>query len=436
MFRKKAAFLFQVYICLVFSVLLSSCAGKKEDGNSSADTSTRASLSTPPPQVVAITVAKQSVPLYKDWVGQTDANQTVNIRARVDGILEKASFKEGDFVNKGQVLFQIERDTYEAALEAARAQLEKAQAQLMQARQQVELKEQKALLAKYESALTLADQNLTRTRNLFQQGALSQHDLDQAVDDQQQAKAQVDSQRAKVADTGLNKISSIDTQKANVDAAKAAVKQAQLNLDYTTIRSPLRGIIGRIEVYPGNLVSKADNTTLATISEVDPIKVVFNVSESEYLKVAKQYAATGKAQDNPLELHLADNTVYSMKGHFRWVDRAVDSKTGTISIEAVFPNPQAILRPGEFARVGSKVDTLTDALVIPDKCIQDLQGSKVVYVVGPDSKVELKTVTLGPNVNGNVVVESGLEAGQKVILEGQQKARPGDLVVLVDQKSQ
>lgn len=418
-----------LFVLVLASVLLFSCAKKSEteQGTQTAETSETAK---PPPQVVVYAATEESVPIFNEWVGQTDASQTVNIKARVDGTLESATFKEGDYVNKGQVLFQIEKDTYQATLQAAKAELEKAQAALNQAQQQVEQKEQKELLSKYESALTRAGQDLMRTRALAEQGAISQHDLDVAVDAERQAKAQVESQKAKVSDTGLNKKSSIQTQLANVEAAKAAVTQANLDLGYTTIRSPLRGIIGKVQVHPGNLVSKADNSILATISEVDPIKVSFSISEAEYLKFAKEYAKTGKAETASLELKLADNTVYPVKGKFQWLDRAVDAKTGTIAVEAVFANPKAILRPGQFCRVRTLVATRKNAIVIPEKCIQDLQGSKTVYVVGAGNKVELKNVNVGPKTNDKVVIEKGLNVGDKVIVEGLQKAHAGKEVVI------
>lgn len=421
-----------VLILILCTGLLCACGNSQGEAGKSEDSPKQAeSASTP--EVIAVTVSKTSIPLYKEWVGQTEANQTVNIRARVDGNLESASFKEGDFVNKGQVLFQIEKASYLAALQAAQAELSKAQAQLSQSKQQVQMKEEKALLAKYESALTKAEQDLIRTKSLAQQGAISQHELDAALDAQRQAQAQVESQKARVSDTGLNKTSSIEQDQANVEAAKAAVKQAQLNLDYTTIRSPLRGIIGRISVDPGNLVSKADGATLATISEVDPIKVEFNASESEYLKYAQAPAQKGASV--PLELYLADNTLYPYKGQFKLVDRAVDPKTGTISCEVTFPNPKALLRPGQFGKVRSVARILDNAISIPDKCVQDLQGNKTVFVVGADNKVSQRTIEILDTVKEKVIVKSGLSAGEKIILEGLLKVHPGDKVTLVSEKS-
>lgn len=420
---------------IILGLMLCSCNKAKEadSGDSKEEVSTPAAA---PPAVVAMTVKKEDVPVYSDWVGQTDASQTVNIRARANGELEKTSFKEGDYVEQGQVLFQIDQDNYKAALQAAKAELEKAQAELSQAMQQVTTKAEKATQAKYDSALTRAELDLTRVKALAAQGALSQHDLDVAVDAAKQARAQVEAQHAVVSDTDLNKTSTIETSRANVEAAKAKVKQAELDLGFTTIRSPLRGIIGKILVYPGNLVSKLENTTLATISAVDPIKVNFSVSEAEYLKVAKKFAVTGKTADSPLELTLADNTVYPFKGKFKLVDRAVDSKTGTIGVQAEFPNAKAILRPGEFARVHALVDTQKNAILIPDKCVQDLQGSKTVYVVGPENKIQLRPVSVGTKFKDKVIIDSGLSAGDKVVVEGLQKCVPGQPVSLASKDIQ
>ncbi len=422
----------RLLVLFISSFLICSCEKAKEPEAKTVDA--EPAQDSAPPLVVATLVEKADVPIYKEWVGQTAASQTVNIRARVEGTLESANFKEGDYVDKGQVLFQIEKDSYEASLQSAKADLEKAKAALHQAEQQVQVSEQNELLAKYESALIRATKDLTRIKALAQQGAISQKELDSAIDAQRQAQAQVESQKATLSDTGLNKESSIQTQLANVESAKAALKQAQLNLSYTTIKSPLHGIIGRILVYPGNLVSITDNSILATISSVDPIKVDFNVSEAEYLKFAKKYAddkGKNKAKDEgPLDLYLADNALYPFKGTFHWVDRAVDSKTGTIAVEALFPNSKAIVRPGQFAKVRGLVATLKEALLIPNKCVQDLQGSKTVYLVDSDNKVVLKTINLGPDYKDKVVVESGLNAGDKIILEGLQKARPGKKVML------
>ena len=431
MVEQRHSYLSFVLSVLSACLLLCSCQKGTETaaGGDSSDKPATAAADAPP-QVVAIIVKKEDVPIYGEWTGQTDASQTVNIKARVDGILEKASFKEGDYVDKDQVLFQIETDTYKAALQSAKADLEKANAGLAQAQQQVQLKEQKANQAKYDSALQRAELDLARVKALAAQGAVSQHDLDVAMDAAKQARAQVESQKAVVSDTDLNKKSSIETAQATVESAKAALTQAQLNLNYTTIKSPLHGIIGKIQVYPGNLITKLDNPVLATISAVDPIKVDFSVSEAEYLKVAKDYADTGKTKDAPLELSLADNTVYPFKGKFKLVDRAVDSKTGTIAIQALFPNPKAILRPGEFARVRTRTDLRHDAICIPDKCVQDMQGSKTVFVVGADNKAEMKTITIGPKFKDRVVVESGLKPGDRVITEGLQKVSPGQPVVL------
>lgn len=422
-----------LFILIICAIFLCSCGKPSESEHGSQEPESHAENSSPP-EVIVCTVSKESMPLYKEWVGQTEANQTVNIRARVDGTLESASFKEGDFVNKGQVLFRIEKDTYAAALQSARAELSKAEAQLQQSKHQVQLKEENALLAKYQSALNKAELDLARTKSLAQQGAISQHELDAAIDAQHQAQAQVESQKAKVTDTGLNKVTSIDQDTANVEAAKAAVTQAQLNLNYTTISSPIRGIIGRISVDPGNLVSKADGAVLATISELDPIKVVFNASEAEYLK----YAKSSNKQNNSgvqLELYLADNTVYPFKGHFKFVDRAVDPKTGTISCEVLFPNPKSILRPGQYGKVRTIAEVLKDAIVVPDKCVQEQQGNKIVFVVDSNNKVSQRTIKVLDTVKDKIIVESGLSPGEKVILEGLLKVHPGDKVTLISKES-
>ncbi|MBX9687777.1 MAG: efflux RND transporter periplasmic adaptor subunit [Candidatus Obscuribacterales bacterium] len=415
----------------VFLLILLTCACSKEESGQD-EKSAPSEKSTAPVEVRVVKVKKESVPIFAEWVGQTEASQTVNIRTRVDGTLESIGFQEGDYVNKGQMLFQIEKTSYLAALKSAQAELDKAKAQLAKAEQEHQTKEQSAQQSKYESALLRAEQDLSRIKALAQQGAISQHELDVAVDAAKQAKAQLESQKAVVSDAALNQKSSIETEKANLASAEAALTQAQLNLAYTTIRSPLRGIIGRNQLSPGNLLSKSENITLASISAVDPLKVSFSVSEAEYLKCAKEYAASGKVDDAPLELYLADNTVYPLKGKFHFLDRAVDSKTGTIAIEALFPNPKGILRPGQFTRVRSLFETKKNALLIPDECIQNLQGTSSVYVISPDQKALLRQVLVGTKLKNEVLIEAGLNEGETVVREGMQKLSPGQKVQIVD----
>ena len=327
---------------------------------------------------------------------------------------------------KGKFFSQLTNNRWRLRWNQPKAELDKAQSEVMHAEQQVELKEQQAQLANYQSALVLARQDLDRATTLVNQGALERRQLDIAIDAEHRALAQVNAQQAKVTNTKLNQSVELRQAKAHVMAAKSSVKQAQLNLGYTTIASPVRGIIGRVEVHPGNLVGRGENTLLATISVVDPIKVDFSVSEATYLEVTKH--STAYYTEPSVELISADNSIHPYKGTLKVLDRAVNSNTGTISVRADFPNPKAILRPGQFARVRLLAEKLPDAILIPQRCVQDVQGAKSVLVVGADDKVALKSVTLGPSYENYFVVNNGLKAGERVILEGLQKVRPGDVV--------
>jgi len=388
------------------------------------------------PEVVVAPVAQKTIPIYSEFVGRTNASQTVEIRARVEGVLEQFSFSEGNFVSKGQVLFKIDKQSYEAALESARAELEKAESELMHAEQQVELKLEQAQLAKYQSALVRAKQDFARADSLVRQGALPKQQLDLAVDDEHRAEAEVESQKAKINNTALNQKVQVRQANAHVMSAKAAVKQAELNLGYTTIRSPIAGIIGRQEVHPGNLVGRGENTLLATISMVDPIKIDFSISEAAYLKAIKAINGSGGAKnDPPLQLLLADNTIHPYKGSLTLLDRAVNPHTGTITVQAAFPNPKSVLRPGQFGRVRVMVEERKNALIIPQRSVQEIQGMKTVLVVGQDNKVCLRTVILGPRYENSFVVNDGLKAGERVIIEGLQKAKPGETVTVSQRAS-
>ena len=338
----------------------------------------------PPPAVVFTPVLQKTVPIYEEYVARTEARQTVEIRARVEGFLEKILFKEGSKVKAGQLLFVIDQRPYKAALQDARGSLAQAQA-----------------------ALEKAQKDVDRLRPLVAEDAAPQQDLDKA-----EAEAQY--------------------SRAAIEKAKAAVTKARLDLQFTEIHSPITGIIGREEVTVGNLVTK-DQTLLTTVSSWDPMRVVFSISESDYLLLAKRYlkgadADSKRSQDSPFELIMADNSTYPDKGQLSFVDRALDLNTGTLKIYANFPNPKGLLRPGLFARIRVALEERPDALLVPQRAVQEMQGIKTVLVVAPDDQVELRTVTLGDRYQDYFIVTAGLKPGDRVVVEGLQKAIPGQKV--------
>jgi membrane fusion protein (multidrug efflux system) len=380
----------------------------------------------PAPAVIVAEVVKKTVPITAEFVAQTDAVQTVELRARVQGVLERVRFKEGSEVQKGQVLFEIERSQYEATLQSARAQLAKAQADLAKAQEQVEVDKARAELEQRKAALAKSQTDVARLKPLAAAKAVPQVDLDNALAAEQVAIAGVAASEAALKDTQLSQRIGIQQAQAAVEAGRAAVIQAQLDVSYTTIRAPVEGLIGRLNVDEGNLVGRGEPTLLATMSTFDPIKVSATMSEVDYLRFARRANERGGGEQRfPLELVLADGTRYPLQGRATTLDRTVDPKTGTIVVDAVFPNPEHLVRPGQFGRVRAVVEERPDAILVPQQAVQEVQGAKSVLVVGADDKVALRSVTLNERIGDLVIVARGLEPGERVIVEGIQKVRPG-----------
>lgn len=384
----------------------------------------------PPPAVVVAEVIRRNVPVYGEYVAQTVANSTVDIPARVEATLEKVLFVEGGPVERRQVLFELDPRTYQAAVQAAKAALSKAEADLVYAKQQVETQRARAQLVQTEAQLIKANQDVERLRPLVQEDAVPQQDFDTAIAAQRVAQAIVDAARATLSNTQLTERTQIDVMLAAVESARAALIQAELNLSYCTIRSPIDGLSGRKRYSVGNLVGRGDATILVTVSSSDPIWVDFNVSELDSLRFRKRTLALGQrpervAAELEFELLLADNTRFPYKGRFKLVERGVDPRTGTITVRAEFPNPELLLRPGQFGRVRAVLEEKPNAVLVPQRAVTELQSVKSVLVVGSDKKVSLKSITLGDRYEQYFVVNEGLQGGERVIVEGQLKARPG-----------
>lgn len=339
----------------------------------------------PPPEVVVATVVQRDVPIYSEWLGTTDGAINAQIRARVQGYLQSRDYREGLFVKTGELLFTIDQRTYLAALDQAKGDLARAEANL---------------------GKTQLDVN--RYTPLAKEGAISQQELDNAVQAHQ-------------------------ANKASVDTARAAVKQAELNIGWTQIRSPIDGIAGIADAQIGDLIQP--NTLLTTVSRVDPIKVTFPLSEKEYLKFADRVASAMQAEQRaqphgpPLELILGDGSVYPERGGFALPDREVNSKLGTISVVSYFPNPKNMLRPGLYAKVRTVTDTKKDALLVPQRAVQELQGTYRLAVVGADNKVALRTVKVGDRIGNLWIIAEGIKPDERVIVEGVQKVKDGAPVV-------
>jgi membrane fusion protein (multidrug efflux system) len=362
---------------LVFcAVLLTACGNGEEPQKAAAPEKAPAAV-----PVGVMAPVPRDVPVYGEFVGRTDAKETVEIRARVEGFLKNRLFEEGSLVKAGDVLFEIESRQYDEAIKRAQADLDRQQA-----------------------LLTKAATDLSRFETLYKQRAISRDEYDTKVTSQKDMAAQA-------------------------ERAKAELETARRDLSYTKVTAPISGRIGRSLVKPGTLVGKGENTLLAEISSVDPIYVDFNISEREYLMLVKDMIEAKKQSrpDDPVKLTLilADDSVYPHPGTADMADRAIDTKTGTLPVRAVFPNPEGILKPGQFAKVKALIDTQKGALCVPRQAVLDIQGVKTLYVAGKDGTVEGKSVTLGPVVDDLVAVTQGLTPADAVIVEGAQKVRPG-----------
>jgi membrane fusion protein (multidrug efflux system) len=344
--------------------------------------------------VSVVQVEPSDVPVSNEWVGTLDGYVNAQIQPQANGYLIKQNYREGTQVAKGQVLFEIDPRPFQAALDQAKGQLAQAQGQVLQAQAQ----------------LGLAEINVKRDTPLAQARAISQSQLDNDVQTRAQTEAGVASAKASVA------------------AAQAAVENAQLNLGFTHVRSLITGVAGQATTQVGNLVNT--QSVLTSVSQLNPIKVFFSISDAEYLALIQRARSAGgdllKSENAiPLTLTLANSEVYPVKGHIEFVDRQMNPQTGAIRIAAVFPNPNNVLRPGQFGRVRGETQLHHNALLIPQVAVQELQGMQQVYVAGSDNKAHLTTVELGPQVGNNWLVEGGINAGDKVIVDNLQKLREG-----------
>ena len=332
----------------------------------------------PTPEVYVTPVVAKDVPVPIELVGQTRGSQDVEIRARVEGYLESVKFTEGTFVTKGTPLYQIDPKPFEATLAAAKAELATARARLQKSSNDV---------ARYEP--------------LAAQKAISQQELD-------------------------NALSARDAARAQVDAGTAAVDKATLDLGYCSIAAPLDGIVGTTKVRAGNLVGRGESTLLTTVSKVDPILFRAGISEAEYLRIAKRaQESKEKAAKAEVSLILADGTVLPDKGRVDAIEREVDATTGTLAVQFTFPNPNRLVRPGQYGRARFVVETKAGALLVPQRAVQELQNLYSVATVGEGGKVAFKSVKVGPRVEGLWVIEEGLKAGETVVVEGLQRVREG-----------
>ncbi len=398
-------------------------------GHKEKEAETQPAQSGPTVSVVVTPVVQKTVPIYAELTARTDATNSVEIRARVKAFLKTQNYTEGTLVKAGQVLFTLDDREYQAQLLQARAQMARAEANLAQAQEKTVVETAQANLGIALAQLNKTDQDVKRLKPLAEQRAVPQQDYDNALAAQQAARADLEGRKASVNTAKVNQTASIEQARAEIDAAKAAIRQAQLNIEYCTIRTPIAGIAGTRQVGPGNLVGQNEATLLTTVSKIDPMRVYLSISESDYLKYQRlRSARKSKLGSSNLELILADGSTFPYKGKLIIADRAVDLKTGTLNLVAEFPNPEGLLRPGQFGRVRFAADVAENASLVPQKAVTEMQSAKVVYVVKNDNKVALRSVTLGDRVGQDYIVTQGVKPGERVVVEGIQKVRPGATV--------
>jgi membrane fusion protein (multidrug efflux system) len=378
----------------------------------------------PPPPVLVTEVTAADVPVYTEYPAQTYARNTVEVRGRVEGYIEKWLFRPGQEVRAGDVLYALDTRPYEAAVEQAKGNLAQSDADLEFARKQVALQQAEANLAVTEANLLKAQQDYDRLAPLVKEDAAAKQELDSAVAALHSAEANLKSSQANVEQTRLSTRTQIDSTQGKVEALRGALRTNTLNLEYGTIRAPISGLIGDTLVPVGGLVTPTSPQPLTTIVPLDPIWIRFKVTEPQYLAFKKR----GNLTQSSLTLVLADNSEFPPKGRVENTVNQVDAKTGTLELQASFPNPQHTLLPGQFGKVRLETELRKNVILVPQRAIQQLQNLQTVYTVGPGNKVELRPVVTAERVGESWIVTQGLKPGDRVIVEGTLRVRPGMVV--------
>ena len=345
----------------------------------------------PPQKIKVFRVTTKTVPIYEEFVGQVFGEKDIPIRARVEGFLDEIHFLEGSNIEKGKLLYVIDPDPQKEAVAA-----------------------KQSMVAQANTLLIQKESDLNRIKPLAALDAVSKRELDMAQ-----------AQR--------------DAAISSLKAANADLNIAKINLSYTRILSPIDGIIGRTLAREGEFVGKNPNPViLNTVSDISNIRVQFFLSENEYLRIAEKYSKAqrdstegAEVKKIAVELYLSNGNLFNQKGLLDFIDRNIDTSTGTILVQATFPNPDKIIRPGQFVRVKVKVMDLQDALLVPQKCLIELQGQYSVLIVNKENKIETVQVVIGEKIPGYTIIKSGIKSGDQVILEGLQKAKPGLAVIPV-----
>jgi RND family efflux transporter MFP subunit len=358
------------------------------------------------PMVEVVPVVQRNVPIYGEWIGTLTGQVNADEKAQVTGYLLTRNYKEGSFVRKGQLLFEIDPRPFQAALDQAKGQLAQAQAQLVQ---------DQAQLATAEANQLKSQLDVEKYEPLAKVDAVSKQDFDNATQTNLANKAQVKAAEAAIA-----------SAKAQIESGEATVETASINLGFTRVVSPIDGIAGIAQAQVGDLVSTSSGP-LTTVSTLDPIRDYFTVSEQEYLALQKRFSNPDKDHWK-LQLILSDGTTYPQEGEFYFADRQVNPNTGAIQLAALFPNPGNVLRPGQYGKVRAMIREQQNATLIPQAAVNEQQGSYLVAVVDKDNRVSTRPVQVGQRTDTMWVIQSGLNPGERVVVEGQQNLRPGTTV--------
>ena len=381
------------------------------------------SAQAPPPTVEITQTEPAAADIYAEYPGQTYARNQVDVRGRVTGYIEKWLFRPGQEVTAGQALYVLDQRPFLAQVQQAQGTLTQTQADLSFAQRQVSLLQAEANLAASQSNLVKAQQDHDRLKPLVEQDAAAKQDLDAAVAALRSAEASVRANKANVEQTKLTTETQVKSTEGKVEAQRGALETARLNVQYATITAPISGLIGDTQVPVGGLVNPNATTPLTTIVPQDPIFVRFKVSESQYLGLlGKDPAAKGGPA---LQLILADNSVFAHTGKIANTLNQVDPRTGTLELQAEFPNPQHRLLPGQFGRIRYVAEHRTNVLLVPQRAVQQNQSIQTVFVVDSANKIEARPVKTGARVGESWLIEEGLKPGDRVVVEGLLTVRPG-----------
>ena len=380
---------------------------------------------TPPPRLTEVTFStpvRQDVPIYSQWIGTTVGFIDAEIHSKVTGYLMAQDYQEGSLVKTGDLLFEVDPRPFQAIVDQAAAQLNVANAGLTQATADVAAA--KAEIDRAEAAQLKTELDVKRYSPLAKDGTVSQQELDDAVQSNLANLASVASAKGKYDHSKA----AVTAAEAQIGVARSSLQAAELNLAFTKVKSPVNGIAGIRAANIGDLVGIDQRTLLATVSQIDPILVQFPISEQEYLRLRDFFLAKDSPLQSSLELILSDGSVYPIKGKIDIVGREVESSTGTMRIRAIFSNPGNVLRPGEYSRIRAATSVQKDALLVPQRAVQELQGEFELAIVGPDNKIAFRTVKAGDRVGSYWVIDQGLISTDRVVIEGLQDIKTGQTV--------